>query len=406
MGLRSGAFYGWLLAVVLLKATGAASADVSVWLDFTNFSSRLDELAVSAGIDPFSEVEQSSVRSSIQSRMAAVYWNFTIAFTDTAPGGEYETVRFGSTTGNSGLLGQAEQIDLLNLNKHNVADIFTANFAFILDEFSGSVNRDQQLDQLSAALAGTGAHELAHNLGLQHFDAYGDPRIGPENYANTQGHQNEHIMATGPTGLTEQGREQDRTLTTLELAKLEYGDGLTDHTPPTYLEPGIAHNSPATALALPFTYLPIAGVYGFNMIGSIGSGGEYDYYSFSGQQYQRLTANTLSQVLFSDPVNSYLSLYGSDGITLLAGNDDIWFSGNTFNGGNYYSDDSILLNYLLPETGTYYLQVRDRGTGTGYYDFFVTLEDTAVPEPGTLVLAGVAVMGVVIRARRRGRKAL
>lgn len=340
--------FGWLCALALISGAGVTSADVAVWLDFTNFSSRLDELAVSAGIDPFSGAEQTSIRSSIQSRMAAVYWNFTISFTETAPDGEYETVRFGSTTNNSNLLGQAEQIDFLNLNKHNVADVFTANFAFILDEFSGSVNRDQQLDQLTAALAGTAAHELAHHLGLQHFDAYGDDRIGPENYGNTQGYQNEHIMATGSTGLTEQGREQDRTLATLELAKLEYADGLTNHTPPTYLEPSGVHNTPATAPSLPFTYLPIAGVYGFNMIGSISTAGEYDYPSFTGQAYQRLTANTLSQVLFSDPVNSYLALYGSDGSTLLAANNDLYFSGNTFNGGTYYSDDSILLNYLLP----------------------------------------------------------
>lgn len=202
--MRLRVLFGWLCALALISGAGVTSADVAVWLDFANFSSRLDELAVSAGIDPFSSAEQTSIRSSIQSRMAAVYWNFTISFTETAPDGEYETVRFGSTTNNSNLLGQAEQIDFLNLNKHNVADIFTANFAFILDEFSGSVNRDQQLDQLTAALAGTAAHELAHHLGLQHFDAYGDDRIGPENYGNTQGYQNEHIMATGSTGLTEQ----------------------------------------------------------------------------------------------------------------------------------------------------------------------------------------------------------
>lgn len=187
------------------------------------------------------------------------------------------------------------------------------------------------------------------------------------------------------------------------MAKLEYADGLTNHTPPTYLEPSGVHNTPATAPSLPFTYLPIAGVYGFNMIGSISTAGEYDYYSFTGQAYQRLTANTLSQVLFSDPVNSYLALYESDGSTLLAANNDLYFSGNTFNGGTYYSDDSILLNYLLPQTGTYYLQVRDTGAGTGYYDFFVTLQDTAVPEPGTLALAGVALIGVVVRSRRRKR---
>jgi hypothetical protein len=393
-----------LLALALVSAVSAASADVSVWLDFTNFSSRLDELTTAAGVDPFSASEQTTIRTSIQSRMAAVYWNFTVSFTDTAPSGDHETVHFGNTTGDGGLLGQAQEIDWLNRNKNDVANVYTSNFAFIIDEFSDSVNRSQQLDELTAALGGTAAHELAHNLGLQHFDCYGDPRIGPANYANTQGYQNEHIMATGPTGLDEAGREQDRDFCTLELAKLEYGDGLTDHTPDTYLEPGGAHDTPATALALPFTYLPIAGVQGFNMVGTIGAAGQYDYYSFTGQQNERLTANTLSQVLFSDPVNSYLSLYGPDGSTLLASNNDIYFSGNTFNGGSYYSDDSILLNYLLPQTGTYYLQVRDAGTDTGYYDFFVTLDDTSVPEPATLALAALALLGAVVQVRRKKRK--
>jgi hypothetical protein len=100
-------------------------------------------------------------------------------------------------------------------------------------------------------------------------------------------------------------------------------------------------------------------------------------------------------------MDTYLTLYGPDGSTL-AYNDDIWYSGNTFNGGAPYSPDSLLLNWILPEDGTYCLRVKDFSTDTGSYELFVTLDDYAVPEPGSLLLAaGCAALAAVRVGRRR-----
>ena len=395
----------WILAVLLLVCAGfSAQADISVWLDFANFSTRLDELAAYATVDPFTALEQTLIKSTLQSQLNTIYSGFDVSFTETLPTGDHENVRFGATTTNRGLLGQAQEIDWLNLNLNDSASIYSTNFDFTIDEFSGSVDRAAQLSQLTTALAGTAAHELGHNLGLQHPDAYGDRRLTPSTYSNTHGWQNEHIMATGGdygTGLGETGRETARTFNTLETAKLEYADGLTASPGPTYLEPGAVHNTPASALSLLFTYLPLSDVNGFSMYGSLGAVGEYDFFSFTGQRNEMFTANTISQVRFLNPIDSFLTLYASDGTTVLASNDDIAFGGNTFNGGTSYSDDSILLNYLLQNDDTYYLQVRDYSTDTGNYALLTILDDSRVPEPSTLVLVGIGLAGAGIRLRRR-----
>ncbi len=393
--------YWILVACSLVWVTLSTQASISVWLDYTGFSTRLSELAAYATVDPFTALEQTLIKSTIQGQCNTIYSGFDISFTDTLPTGDYESIHFGVSTTNRGLLGQAQEIDWLNLNLNDSASIYSTNFDFTINEFSGSVNRDQQIAQLTTALAGTAAHELGHNLGLQHPDAYGDRRIDPTTYSNTQGWQNEHIMATGPTGLGEAGRETLRTFSTLELAKLEYADGLTASPGTNYYEPVGAHDTVGTALALPFGYLPISDVYGFAGYGSLSAAGEYDYYSFTGQRNEMFTANTISQVRFVDSIDSLLTLYAPDGSTVLFSNDDIYFSGNTFNGGTVYSGDSILLNYLLQQDGTYYLQVRDGSTDTGNYALFATLDDSRVPEPGTLILVGLGLVGAVARLRRR-----
>ncbi len=395
-----------LFSLVCTLAAGSVAAGVNAWLDFTGFDARLSELATLATVDPFTSLEQAVIRSQIQTQLTDIYAGFTITFSQTQPTGSYERLWFGDTHSNPSILGMAEEIDWRNQNPANLCRIYTANFYWSVDEFEGSNNRDEQIRQLSTALAGTAAHELGHNLGLQHPDAYGDRRITPDNYANTQGYQNEHIMATGNTGLGETGRETLRSFNTLETAKLEFGQGLTDDTPAALAEITDPHGTWQTAQWLSFTYLDLADVYGCDLYGSISGPNEWDYYAFSGLRNQRLTANTLSYVLYESPtyMDTYLTLYGPDGSTVIAYNDDIWYSGNTFNGGAAYSPDSFLLNWTLPEDGTYYLRVKDFSTDTGSYELFVILDNYAVPEPGSLALAAACAVLAALHRRRRRRR--
>ena len=393
------AFVGICLLVLLGTAV---RADVSVWLDYANFTTRLSEVATSAGVTAFSGAEVSQIQAGIQTQLNTIYTGFTVGFSSTAPSGDYETLHFGNTYSDHNVLGMAQEIDWLNWNKNDAANLYTANFDFVIDEFNGSVNRSQQLSQLTTALAGSAAHELGHNLGLQHIDAYGDPRIYPGNYANTLGYQNGHIMATGGTGLGETGREVVRNFNTLETAKLEFGEALTAYTPATIYETGGAHTTWQTAQTLAPTFLPLSGVWASDLFGAI-SGGEYDYYSFTGGHLQRLTADIISDVRYVQSINSYVTLYGPDGATVLASNDNLYYSGNTWNGGSFYSYDSMLLNYVLPQDGTYYLRVRNTAASGGYYDLFTTLDNSQVPEPGTLVLVGLGLAGAGVRLRRRKR---
>ena len=51
------------------------------------------------------------------------------------------------------------------------------------------------------------------------------PALRRQNYANTGGIQNTHIMATGQTGISEAERETPRTLSQWENLMLEVGGG-------------------------------------------------------------------------------------------------------------------------------------------------------------------------------------
>lgn len=384
-----------LLCLASWFLPASAQAGVNVFLDYTNFSTRLGELGAGA----FSSADQTAIRTGIMSVLSAAYADFSVSFSETAPLGLYETINFGLTAG-AGNLGLADRIDYRNLVATDVARVFTGNFGFIIDEVG---DRPTQISQLAAALGGTAAHELGHNLGLQHHDSYGDPALNP---AATGGLQNTHIMATGSTGLDEAGREATRTFSTLELAKLEYAAGLTADPADPILEVGAAHGTAGTAQSLAKTSLAISGVNAFSVIGGISAGGENDFYSFVGTAGSLFTANTLSSALFGSVVDTILTLYKADGTTVIALNDDIHY-GATFIGGSggLQSTDSLNLNVVLPTTGTYYLAVTGFRGDTGNYELFGSLlgDTQAVPEPSSLVVFGFACLGLpwISRCRKK-----
>jgi hypothetical protein len=96
--------------------------------------------------------------------------------------------------------------------------------------------------------------------------------------------------------------------------------------------------------------------------------GDYDYYCFEGIATQEIAADIDAQVIGSS-LDSVISLFDSDGTTILAQNDD------------YGSLDSYL-EYVLPHEGLYYIRVRSFGhpcCGGPNYTYTLLLTDITQP---------------------------
>ncbi|UCH63824.1 MAG: carboxypeptidase regulatory-like domain-containing protein [Fidelibacterota bacterium] len=106
------------------------------------------------------------------------------------------------------------------------------------------------------------------------------------------------------------------------------------------------------------TATPIS--YGDSIEAVINPAGDEDWFIFTGQEGDTITADIDADVTGSW-LDSYLYLYDSTGTYLLTDNDD--FDGL----------DSRIDQYILPYTGDYYLQVKDFGNPDGGDDYWYVL---------------------------------
>src|SRR5439155_16616931 len=90
--------------------TGDQGSSIAVFLDYTNFQTRLNQMTTAAGVTNLSAAEITTVQSGIMSKIGTIYSGFTISFTQTLPTGNHETVTFGNTA-TAGTFGQAQEID-------------------------------------------------------------------------------------------------------------------------------------------------------------------------------------------------------------------------------------------------------------------------------------------------------
>ncbi|MBC8136204.1 MAG: hypothetical protein H8F28_09985 [Fibrella sp.] len=389
-------------------------AAITAWLDYTDFDTRLSELAATATVSTYTVGEQTQIRTGILSDLQTIYDGFDVSFTETRPvTGDYERLVWGLSTNTTGLLGLADRIDLRNLHRNDTSRIYTANFIGIVNEFDGMDQRDTQLDQLSRALAGTAAHELAHNLGIEHCDCYAHSGIGPDNYANTNGLQNSQISATGGTALNEVGRETLRSFSPWERVKLAYAGGLVAEAPPVLAEQAHVHDSLDTTQNLSLTNLSVVKAASAMITGAITAVDEVDYYSFALLAGQTLTARVHSDTPghISNPVNSFLSLLAPSGAVVFA-DDDIEYNRHVFNSGlrsDLYSLDTFFVNVPVMETGIYTLVVSGVGGDTGDYELLIATNPASqgavvVPETSTgwLGCGGFVLGASVFWRRKRG----
>ena len=419
----------------MMAITTVCSGQVKVWVNFSSdmhngvgggangiadWVDELDKATAAAGVTTFSAAERTTIETEVLSQLSTIYSGYDVTWTTTMPGsGVFDSLAYGMTSFGFTALGIAPT-DPINISSSQVGSIATGNFSFILDEFTGSASRPTQISQLATALAGTGAHELGHTFGLFHHHAYSDSSVIPATYAATGGVQNGYIMATGPTGLTEAGREALRSLSPWERAMLDVAGGAAaaypslDHkklvSSPILID--LMEDGPFDAGATPGTAMPISLSSGATSGMDLaliaadldGSASDVDWFKITLAAPGLLTAEVFSDNRFASPFDfdPFLGLLDASGMFLI-GNDDVFYSGDVYNSLVFRQDDPFLLNVPLGP-GEYFLMVHASPTSSippGPGDaYWLQVGFLAVPEPGTLAAMTVVGMGIVLLARR------
>jgi len=338
---------------------------------------------------------QPGQRNAIQLRLEDLYRPFGVKFTQSVVGAETLSAKFGKSytvvrfnAGQAG--GQSDAIDPRN---YDLAGAVLVNAFDYLTRFLPTTNTPATIHATMEVLSyNIAAHELAHQFGLRHADAFG--AVGTGYYANGILNSGsyvgtfvpragaldtaQHVLASPLSlGTPNAGLIGDPTFGLRESLKLmfsQYGSAVA--------EPTTAHDKLSTATGLtlapiivPNLMKPTEVDYGINGVpdtfaafavsvtGSIALNpttglSENDWYAFAGKAGQFVTieiASTTAKRFLGGQIDSILRLFDANGVEIAMNDDD------------FESQDSQLLDFVLPSTGTFYVVV-DTYTGPGVPD--------------------------------------
>lgn len=392
-------------------------------------------------------------REAIRALVAADYAPFGHTVVTTQPtSGTFSRIQINATTDFDGEAlegGIAQGIDFRNLSSSDQARVNTGG---LLGSAGAPPNTVANQIALTATIA---AHEGGHLLGLRHHDGCGCigrglppqrvfangslPAINrgnsiPDYPAGFPTLANETFTSTmaspASTGQTLFEAVQDTFFNERSAIKLAF-----NNTGTTINEAAGAKGSLAAAQALslssllvpntvpqfiPGTATPTVNfgkefdVSAIAVLGNLDVAGQLDFYSFAANAGDLFNFEVISEAAttggffrYGNRIDSLISILDS------SGNLVPWYGGLAQNDDEFEGFDSLLMDLIIPTTGTYFVQVNAfSAADTGNYELFMhrfnafTPTATSVPEPGTfgLALLSTGALGLV-RRRRGGRRA-
>ena len=342
------------------------------------------------------------MRNDVQDLLETIYQDFNVTFSQTAPGaGPFTTLTYNSGTAG----GLADGIDFRNLDMNDNAVINVDGLGF---------TAPADVVGLSANI---GAHELGHLMGLRHRDSFGPIGSGvlpgfDVNFLPTYpGPQNatefgDHVLSTPAFGASVARFTQPVWFSERSAIKLAFAEDSN-----TFGEAGGFNDTLATAQSLIFDQLIVpntivagqnAGIGDFDVdavsvVGSLTTNDD-DFYEFTADAGDLFNFEVMSSALDRlATIDTQISILDANG------NFVDYFGADAFNDDEIETLDSVIIDLVIPEAGTYFIQVNGfSGADTGEYELFATRFNgaIAIPEPGCVAILLGACTLIATRRRR------
>jgi hypothetical protein len=352
-----------------------------------DFTARISELATARGVAQLTAAELTALKSGIQSKLQTAFTGFRINFSGSQPQDtRFETIKLGRLSASvpgalTSAIGQST-FDWLNSSEISTGFVFpdmiktTGPTPF--DNLNlATLTRAEQLRYLENVLSFYTANEVGRGMGLSSADAYGYGQITSANAANTGGVQFQSFMSGDPAlGFNTSVFNGTPTFSfsPLAKAKLQMGHWLHASTLATVAETSTAHDTIASAQALSLNTaasgnLKVATVQG----AAISVGSQRDLYRLTAAAGDLITAQTFNTGVYPGVLDTIVRIFAADGTTLLAESDNTLLGNNSIGqtGTTTVDNDSLILNFVAPAAGNYYVEVTAKASATGSYDLLV-----------------------------------